>query len=65
MIDKNGDGVIDYQEFMPVCFSMIVELLSDKVYYKPTGTIVQLQSPLGSLWLVIANLNKTNNTLYW
>lgn len=31
LIDKNGDGIIDYQEFMPVCFSMIVEILSDKV----------------------------------
>jgi len=31
LIDKNGDGVIDYQEFLPVCFSMIVEILSDKV----------------------------------
>ena len=30
-MDKNGDGIIDYQEFMPVCFSMIVEILSDKV----------------------------------
>lgn len=31
LIDKNSDGIIDYQEFMPVCFSMIVEILSDKV----------------------------------
>lgn len=31
LIDKNGDGVIDYLEFLPVCFSMIVEILSDKV----------------------------------
>ncbi|CAN0505461.1 unnamed protein product [Ectocarpus sp. 12 AP-2014] len=31
LIDENGDGVIDYQEFLPVCFSMIVEILSDKV----------------------------------
>lgn len=31
LIDKNGDSLIDYQEFFPVCFSMIVEILSDKV----------------------------------
>ncbi|CAN0314494.1 unnamed protein product [Ectocarpus sp. 12 AP-2014] len=35
LIDENGDGVIDYQEFLPVCFSMIVEILSDKVQEIP------------------------------
>lgn len=37
LIDKNGDGVIDYQEFLPVCFSMIVEILSDKVCGRAVG----------------------------
>lgn len=31
LIDKNHDGVVDYKEFMPVCFSMIVKILSEKV----------------------------------
>ncbi|CAM9731190.1 unnamed protein product [Scytosiphon promiscuus] len=35
LIDKNGDSLIDYQEFFPVCFSMIVEILSDKVQEVP------------------------------
>lgn len=35
LIDKNGDGMVDYQEFMPVCFSMIVQILSEKVTSKP------------------------------
>eukprot|EP00752_Nemacystus_decipiens_P005237 g4753.t1 len=35
LIDKNGDGLIDYQEFLPVCFSMMVEILSDKVQEVP------------------------------
>lgn len=35
LIDKNGDSLIDYQEFFPVCFSMIVEILSDKVRICP------------------------------
>ncbi|CAM9106027.1 unnamed protein product [Pylaiella littoralis] len=39
LIDKNGDGVIDYEEFLPVCFSMIVEVLSDKVQEVPKAEI--------------------------
>ncbi|CAM9177686.1 unnamed protein product, partial [Discosporangium mesarthrocarpum] len=35
LIDKNSDGVIDYEEFMPICLSMIVEVLSDKMQEVP------------------------------
>lgn len=42
LIDKNGDGVIDYEEFLPVCFSMIVEVLSDKVCVVSIGRAIML-----------------------
>ncbi len=49
LIDKNGDGVIDYQEFLPVCFSMIVEILSDKV--RAAGDGDGFVRVLGLLWV--------------
>lgn len=50
LIDKNGDGVIDYQEFLPVCFSMIVEILSDKVCVEVVNWLYQMPCVTG--WLL-------------
>lgn len=46
LIDKNGDGVIDYQEFLPVCFSMIVEILSDKVCVVFADSMLIISKPV-------------------
>ncbi|CAM9536094.1 unnamed protein product [Phaeothamnion confervicola] len=35
MVDKNGDGVIDYEEFVPICFGMLVEGVSQRLTEVP------------------------------
>ncbi|CAM9230470.1 unnamed protein product [Choristocarpus tenellus] len=35
LIDKNSNGVIDYQDFMPICISMMIEVLSEKIQEVP------------------------------
>ncbi|CAM9894252.1 unnamed protein product, partial [Hapterophycus canaliculatus] len=57
LIDKNGDSLIDYQEFFPVCFSMIVEILSDKVQEVPEEEMALRERVHG----ILLNANGSND----
>ena len=39
-VDTDGDGVVTYEEFVPICFDMCVELLKDQLK-KATPPIAQ------------------------
>mmetsp|Transcript_24467 Transcript_24467/g.40486 ORF Transcript_24467/g.40486 Transcript_24467/m.40486 type:complete len:509 (-) Transcript_24467:286-1812(-) len=35
MVDQNGDGLVQYEEFIPICLSMLVELVAHQLQETP------------------------------